>query len=98
MGNDTVEQRPPATEPWPENGTSHKRPASYWVVLAGAVVGGAVIAFLLAMGAYVGFATKQPAYGLAFAVAAILCFATPVLIVWWTMEKLLKVTETWDDE
>ena len=78
--------------------SQRKRPITYWIVLATAVLGGALIAFLMLMGAYVAFVTHQPIYGGVFAAAAVVCFVMPVVIVWWTMEKLLKIPEVYSGD
>lgn len=50
------------------------------------------------MGAYVAFVTHQPIYGGVFVAAAVVCFVMPVVIVWWTMEKLLKIPEVYSGD
>ena len=68
-----------------------KRPLTFWLVLSAAAIGGLTLSTLMVLGAIVASHAKQEGFAVAFGLTAGACVVLPVMIVWATMEKMLKI-------
>ncbi len=73
-----------------------KRPLAFWIVLCAAAIGGLTLSTLMVLAAIVAVDAKEHGYAAAFAATAGACAVLPVLIVWATMEKMLRMVNERD--
>lgn len=73
-----------------------KRPLAFWIVLCAAAIGGLTLSTLMVLAAIVAVDAKEPGYAAAFAATAGACAVLPALIVWATMEKMLRMVNEHD--
>ena len=73
-----------------------KRPLAFWIVLCAAAIGGLTLSTLMVLAAIVAVDAKEPGYAAAFAATAGACAVLPAVIVWATMEKMLRMANEHD--